>query len=110
MRETRVIQARRLTTMLPAMTLAEAIVTTRRFRAPHHTISDVGLISGGHVPLPGEVWPAHHSMLGMDELPECQYHASEVLRQMVENGITSRQWLGCHRPRRVDRAIYCERP
>jgi Magnesium chelatase, subunit ChlI len=68
--------ARRLTTILPAMTLAEALettrihrvagltgdrtalVTTRPFRAPHHTISDVGLIGGGQVPMPGEVcWP-----------------------------------------------------
>jgi hypothetical protein len=71
MRETRVIQARRLTTLLPAMTLAEAIettrihrvagrtgdrtawVTTRPCRAPHHPISEVGLIGGGQVPLPG---------------------------------------------------------
>jgi Magnesium chelatase, subunit ChlI len=69
--------ARRLTTILPAMTLAEAIettrihsvagrtgdrtalVTTRPFRAPHHTISDVGLIGGGHVPNPGGVSLAH---------------------------------------------------
>jgi Magnesium chelatase, subunit ChlI len=70
--------ARRLTTILPDMTLAEAIetmrnhrvagcsgdrtavVTTRPFWAPHHTISDVGLIGGGQVPRPGEVSLAHH--------------------------------------------------
>jgi Magnesium chelatase, subunit ChlI len=46
-----------------------AVVTTRPFRAPHHTISDVGLIDGGQVPLPGEVSPAHHGVLFNDEVP-----------------------------------------
>jgi magnesium chelatase family protein len=77
--------ARRLTTILPAMTLGEAIettrmhrvagltdgrmalVTTRPFRAPHHPISDVGLIGGGQVPMPGEVSLAHHGIVCLDE-------------------------------------------
>jgi magnesium chelatase family protein len=82
--------ARRLTTILPAMSLAEALettrihrvagrtgdrlarVTTRPCRAPHHTLSDVGLIGGGHVPMPGEVSLAHHGVLVLEELPECK--------------------------------------
>jgi magnesium chelatase family protein len=95
--------ARRLTTMLPAMTLAEAIettrihsvagltgertalVTTRPFRTPHQTISDAGLIGGGQVPMPGEVSRVHHGMRLLDALPECRRHVLEVLRQPLDN-------------------------
>jgi magnesium chelatase family protein len=90
--------ARRLTTILPAMTLAEAIETTRIHRvagptgdrtalvtirpcrAPHQTISEAGLIGGGHVPMPGEVSLAHHGMLYLDERPEFRRHVLEVRR------------------------------
>jgi magnesium chelatase family protein len=99
--------ARRLTTILPGMSLAEAIETTRihrltgrpgdrtalgttrPFRARHHTLSDAGLIGGGHVPIPGDVSLAHNGVLFLDELPECRRHVLEVLRQPLEDGVVT---------------------
>jgi magnesium chelatase family protein len=72
-----------------------ALVTTRPCRAPPQTISDVGLIGGGQVPMPGDVSRAHHGRLCLDELPEFRRHVLEVLRQPLEDGIIRIQSPAC---------------
>ncbi len=99
--------SRRLPTILPPLTRSEAIeasviwsvaglfqpgeglLAERPFRAPHHTISDAGLIGGGTYPHPGEVSLAHHGVLFLDELPEFHQHVLETLRQPMEDGVVT---------------------
>ena len=99
--------ARRIPSILPPMTAAEALEATkihsvagllppgsgllreRAFRSPHHTVSNVGLIGGGAHPSPGEVTLAHHGVLFLDELPEFSRSALEVMRQPMEDGFVT---------------------
>src|SRR5574338_394089 len=67
----------------------QSLCAVRCYRAPHHTISDAGLIGGGPDPRPGEVSLAHGGVLFLDELPEFRKNVLEVLRQPMEDGVVT---------------------
>lgn len=89
MTEKETLETSRIYSLLGLLSSDRPLMRTRPFRAPHHTVSDAGLIGGGSNPGPGEISLAHNGVLFLDELPEFKRTTLEVLRQPIESGIVT---------------------